>query len=246
MPRWRDYQALWHLARRRFRSGEDYRRFQEFQGALLMAYFQSKGLDFRGRRVLDVGCGWGGYTRLFAGAGAGVVAVDIERPDRVEEQGGLTPDGLWQLVIGNALSLPLRAEQFDFIFCASLIEHIPQPCRLLAELYRVLRPEGRCYLGFPPFYSPAGGHQFKPFHLLGERAATALSRQGGRTFANAGGTWGLYRLTIRKARGYLLEAGFLIEDMSTKFMALNPARIPLLGEFLTWYVQFLVRKGGHR
>lgn len=244
MPSWKDYQALWRLARRRFQSGEDYRRFQEFQGALLMAYFHSKGLEFRARRVLDVGCGWGGYSRLFARAGAHVVAVDIEKLDGAEEQSKLAIDGPWELVIGNALSLPLCAEQFDFVFCASLIEHVPQPRRLLTELFRVLRPDGRCYVGFPPFYSPAGGHQFKPFHLLGERAATALSHRGGRTFASAGGNWGLYRLTIRRARHDLLETGFLIEDISAKFMAWNPARIPLLGEILTWYVQFLVRKGG--
>ncbi len=244
MPRWKDYRTLWRLARRRFQSGEDYRRFQEFQGTLLMAYFQSKGLEFRGRRVLDVGCGWGGYTRLFAGAGADVVAVDIERSESVEGQGGLMPGGPWKLVIGNALSLPFPAEQFDFIFCASLIEHVPQPGCLLAELYRVLRPGGQCYLGFPPFYSPAGGHQFKPFHLLGERVATALVRRGGRTFANAGGSWGLYRLTVRRAKQHIVEAGFLIEDISTKFTALNLARIPWLNEVLTWYVQFLVRKEG--
>ena len=99
-------------------------------------------------------------------------------------------------------------------------------------------------MGFPPFYSPAGGHQFKPFHLLGERAAIALSRQPGRTFAAAGGGWGLYRRTIRQVRRLLDGTGLVIEDISTKFLPLSFARLPVLGEFLTWYVQFLARKPG--
>jgi SAM-dependent methyltransferase len=233
-----DYLTLWRLARRRFRSGEDYQAFQMFQGALLMDYFQSKGLSLKKQRVLDLGCGLGGYSRLFTQAGARVVSLDIE------VHAALAPDVRRGLVLGDAQSLPFDGQQFDFVLCASLIEHVPDPGQLLAELCRVLRSEGRCYVGFPPFYSPAGGHQFKPFHLLGERVATALVGRGTQTYADAGGSWGLYKLTIRQARRYLTQAGFVIDDVSTKFVPLNLALVPLLGEILTWYVQFLVTKAG--
>lgn len=233
-----DYGTLWRLARQRFRSGEDYQAFQRFQGELLMDDFRAKGLSLRGRRVLDLGCGWGGYSQLFLQAGAEVVSLDIETHPE------MAPGAQQRLVIGDAQILPLCDGVFDFIFCASLIEHVPYPERLAAELYRVLRVGGHCYVGFPPFYSPVGGHQFKPFHLLGERMAVALSRQGGRTYTTAGGNWGLYRLSIRRARRLLLAAGFVLDDISTKFQPLSLARWPLLGEFLTWYVQFLARKAG--
>jgi SAM-dependent methyltransferase len=236
MPGWGEYLTLWQLARRRFRSGEDYRTFQTFQGSLLMAHFQSKGLSFEACQVLDIGCGWGGYSQLFARAGASVVSLDLELDDE------LASDVRRRLVVGDAQALPLCDGRFDFVFCASLMEHVPDPGRLAVELYRVLRVGGRCYVGFPPFYSPAGGHQFKPFHLLGERVAVALKGNDGRTYANAGGNWGLYRLGIRQAQRHLIDAGFCIDDVSTKFLPLNPARLPLLGEFLTWYVQFLARK----
>ena len=200
--------------------------------------FQAKGLSFQGRRVLDVGCGWGGYSQLFLRAGAEVVSLDIETHPE------LASDVRRRLVIGDVRALPLYDGEFDFVFCASLIEHVPHPDRLVAELYRVLRSGGHCYIGFPPFYSPVGGHQFKPFHLLGERVAVALAGQGERTFATAGGKWGLHRLTIRQTRRLLVGAGFVLDDVSTKFSPLSPARLPLLGEFLTWYVQFLARKAG--
>jgi ubiquinone/menaquinone biosynthesis C-methylase UbiE len=236
MLRGRDYLTLWQLARRRFDSGQDYQTFQQIQGRLLMVYFRSKGLSFQGQRVLDLGCSWGGYSQLFIAAGAQVVAIDIEAHAQV-------PDAVRSgLVESNALTLPVRAGQLDFVFCASLIEHVPQPARLLAELYRVLRPGGRCYVGFPPFYSPAGGHQFKPFHLLGERVATALVGKGRYTFADLGGGWGLYRVTIGQVRRLLAETGLVIDDISTKFLPFSSARVPLLGEFFTWYVQFLARR----
>jgi SAM-dependent methyltransferase len=236
MLNWKDYRTLWRLARQRFRSGQDYQAFQIFQASLLMAYFRSCGLTFQGKQVLDMGCGSGGYSQFFAQAGARVVSLDIE------VHRALVAEVRHRLVLGNAQTLPFADRQFDFIFCASLIEHVPDPGRLLAESYRVLHRGGRCYVGFPPFYSPSGGHQFKPFHLLGERTAVALAGKGTRNYASAGGSWGLQRLTIRQARHYLIQAGFVIDETSTKFLPVNLAPVPWLGEVLTWYVQFVARK----
>jgi SAM-dependent methyltransferase len=233
-----DYVTLWHLSRRRYRSSEEYRTFQLFQASLLITYLQSNGLVFQGKQVLDVGCSTGAYSQLFTQEGASVHSLDIEVHPM------LATGVRGSMVVGDALELPIANDQFDFVFCASLIEHVPDPGHLLGELYRVLRTGGRCYVGFPPFYSPAGGHQFKPFHLLGERAAVALAGRGRWTYANVGGRWGLHRVTIGRARQQLIESGFVIDDISTKFLPVNFARIPVLGECLTWYAQFLVTKVG--
>jgi len=118
------------------------------------------------------------------------------------------------LVASNALALPFSDRQFDFAFCASLIEHVPQPARLLAELYRVLRPGGRCYVGFPPFYSPVVDTSSSRFTCW-RAVATTLVGKGRYTFADLGGGWGLYRVTIGQARRLLAEAGLVIDDIST-------------------------------
>lgn len=238
MPTWRDYGTLWRLARRRYRSEKDYHRFLAFQASLLVTHLQSSGLLFEGRRVLDVGCGTGVNSQLFVEAGARVVPVDVEVHSMLDQ--GVLRDA----VVGSGLSLPLADGQFDFVFCASIIEHVLDPGQLIAELRRVLRTGGRCYVGFPPFYSPAGGHQLKPFHLLGERAAVALAGRGKWTYDNLGGNWGLYRVTISQARRHLIESGFVIDSVSTKFSPVSFARVPLLGEVLTWYVEFLATKAG--
>lgn len=226
--------TLWHLARKRSRSVADYQEFQRFLALGVRDYLERQGVFFAGQRLLDVGAAWGAYGGVFLEAGAQVtfldLTVDCEVP-QARRQGFLA---------GDAARMPFSDQSFDFVFCSSLIEHVPDARTLASELYRVTRAGGRAYVGFPPFYSPAGGHQFKPFHLLGERVAVRLAGGGVTSYTTSHERGGLYRRTIRDTRRLLLEAGFEIEDISTRFTRLNTARLPWLGEFLTWYVHFVL------
>jgi SAM-dependent methyltransferase len=197
-----------------------------------MDYLAEQGVGVHNALVLDLGCGSGGYSDAMARAGACVVSIDLHRPKA----------SLPNFVLADAVQLPFDAGSFSLVFCASLIEHVPEPSQLLAQIRRVLAPGGFAYLSFPPFYSPVGGHQFKPYHLLGERWALRLSGRKVDGFATACGDWGLYPLTVRRARQLFSEAGLKITHESTRFLPFNLARIPWLGEFLTWHVQFILAK----
>lgn len=246
--RWRDYRNLAHLALRRQRSEEDYRAFQRFQASLLFRYLDFWGVRLSGVRMLDLGSGIGGYSALMVEKGAQVYSLDLMSP--TEKFGSA--------VIGNALALPLDREAFDFVFCASLIEHVAEPERLLDEIERVLRPGGRCYLSFPPYYSPRGGHEYAPWHYLGEKWALRLSRgrddvapwvhdlyrlaDAPNSFAELYDDWGLFPLTIGKVERLIEPTSLTILDLSTRYLSVNPARWPVIGEVLTWHVQFLLEK----
>ena len=227
-----DWVTLLCLGRRRFRSDEDYRRLQAYQAHLILRYLERQGIKVQGRRVLDLGCGNGGYSEALQAAGAEVISMDRQCPQ----------SSLRSFAQADAQALPFATSSFYFVFCASLIEHIPRPVALLREMRRVLVPEGAGYVSFPPFYSPAGGHQFKPYHLLGERLAIRLSGFDCQEFTVCFGDYGLYPLSIRKVKRVAKEVGFSVEDISVRFLPLNVGRIPVLGEFLTWHVQFLLRK----
>jgi arabinofuranan 3-O-arabinosyltransferase len=252
-PSLAEWADLVRLGRGRLRSPEAYQEFQRFQGDLLVRHLAGQGVTLAGSRVVDVGCGYGGYASALQAAGAGVVAVDLLSADWPRDlMPGLTA------VAANGLSLPFAAASADLVVCASLVEHVASPERLLAELHRISRPGGLVYISFPPFYTPRGGHQFSPFHYLGERRALRMARRFGRlhesdwvratfpadpdSFSTAWGDWGLYRMTIGRFEGLLGKTDYVVRDRSTRLLPVDFSGIPLLRELLTWHVQYLLEK----
>jgi SAM-dependent methyltransferase len=243
-----DYYKLYKLARIRTRSAEDYKIFEQFQSSLILRYFQNWNITLINKMVLDLGCGLGGFLKEFSDQGAYAVGLDLEIPNPFNAM----------LTRGDALFTPFEANLFDLVFCSSLIEHVANPNALVEECLRITRTGGYVYLSFPPFYSLRGGHQFAPYHLLGEKVALSAyrrhhqraddswidqrvsSRPG--SYADAFVNWGLYRMTIRKCENILRQFPVKIIDCSTKFLTLNFTKLPLLREFLTWHVQFLAQK----
>jgi len=218
---------------------------------MVLQRLEAQGVRVAGRRVLDLGCGLGGYTEALRERGARVVSADLSPAVLA----GLPP--LSPRVCADALALPFADDAFDLVFCASLIEHVPDGSVLLREAWRVVRPGGYGYVSFPPFYSPRGGHQFAPFHLLGERVATWLylrTRAGktpawqrgivaeGDSYSRAYHGFGLHRVTIAAVRRWVARVGWEAVSLSTRFSPVNTAKWPVVGEFLTWHAEFLLRK----
>jgi SAM-dependent methyltransferase len=48
--------------------------------------------------------------------------------------------------------IPVEDERFDRVLFNQVLEHIPDPSRVLAELFRVLKPGGRIFCTAPLFY----------------------------------------------------------------------------------------------
>src|SRR3989344_1642066 len=169
MPALKDYIGFYRVARTRSRSHNHYIRFEDYQANLVIKFLKSRNISLKGKKILDIGCGRGGYSRQFAIEGAKVTALDITREyfQNIENV---------SFSLGDATKMSFKDNSFDFIFCSSIIEHIKQPEKLVSEIHRVLKKGAVCYLSFPPFWSPVGSHQFKPFHYLGEKAAIKLSR----------------------------------------------------------------------
>jgi SAM-dependent methyltransferase len=93
----------------------------------------------RGCLVLDLGAGTGKLTRMLTPTGARVVALEPVEPMRHRFSEALA--GL-PLVGGMAEALPFDEETFDAVVAAQAF-HWFQADRALAEVSRVLRPQGR-------------------------------------------------------------------------------------------------------
>ncbi len=88
-------------------------------------------------KLLDVGCGVGWSTAVFAHSGYDATGIDLN-PDAFEPP---ARDGL-TLGFGSALDIPFADGTFDVVSSYQVIEHVPDPKQMLAEMLRVVRPNG--------------------------------------------------------------------------------------------------------
>jgi SAM-dependent methyltransferase len=109
-------------------------------------------VDFHAQqRVLEVGCGVGAQLRVLARrfphlrlTGVDHAAAQLARAEvtlAAERRAGVV-----QLVQASGDRLPFADGEFDGAFLCWVLEHVPQPTALLAELRRVLAPEGRLFV----------------------------------------------------------------------------------------------------
>jgi 2-polyprenyl-3-methyl-5-hydroxy-6-metoxy-1,4-benzoquinol methylase len=104
----------------------------------------------RGRaEALEVGPGSGIYLPLLCELFERVTATDIERA-YLDHLGGIVAQ--WPNLepeIDDIACSGLEPESFDFVLCSEVIEHTPEPARVVAGLRRVLRPGGTLVLTTP-------------------------------------------------------------------------------------------------
>jgi len=106
-------------------------------------FFEMLG-DIRGRRVLDLGCGEGRNTRLFADRGAKVVAIDTSEAllaaARAEE--AREPRGIdYRLASGSDLAI-FPDTSFDVVLSTMAPMDLPDYAGCVREAARVLKPDG--------------------------------------------------------------------------------------------------------
>jgi SAM-dependent methyltransferase len=100
-----------------------------------------------GARVLDVGCWDASFGRKALAWGRGDLlqaGVDREVPP-----GTLPPDFEFKLTALDKDPLPFDDEVFDAVVLSHVLEHVPDPVRLVGEAFRVLRSGGALYVETP-------------------------------------------------------------------------------------------------
>ena len=117
---------------------------------------------FAGKTVLDMGCGASGKSLYYISIGAEkVVGVDVVEHYKAEAESFAAELGYsdrFTFLLGDALNLDLADNTFDVVIMNDFVEHIYDPERALQEALRVLKPGGRIYVNFPPYFHPTGAH----------------------------------------------------------------------------------------
>jgi SAM-dependent methyltransferase len=131
--------------------------YRKMLGRVLQSY-QGSNLY----RILDVGCGSGGF--LTVATRANFYAVGLEGDQTSIQQNIKNKNKVIHSDLEND-NLPIKSNSFDVVHANQFLEHLSHPAgkRFFYESYRILRPGGLLIIRAPSYYNR--WNRTKPFHL---------------------------------------------------------------------------------
>lgn len=129
-------------------------------------------LDARDLDVLDVGGRIQPYRPLLEGRLRRYVAVDLLQTPLVN-------------IVAHGEQIPLASEQFDLVICTQVLEYVPEPAAVIAEIHRVLKPRGTVVLSVPSVCPRDAEHECWRFlpaqlrRLFGQFPYVEVTPEGG-------------------------------------------------------------------
>lgn len=102
-----------------------------------------------GRHVLDIACGEGYGAAMLAASAASVTGVDISEDAIAHAARAYAGVPNLRFMAGSAAAIPLADASMDAVVSFETIEHLAEQEAMLAEIRRVLRPDGFLVLSSP-------------------------------------------------------------------------------------------------
>jgi 2-polyprenyl-3-methyl-5-hydroxy-6-metoxy-1,4-benzoquinol methylase len=170
---------------------------------------------WRGKRVLEVGCGIGTDSINFARAGAELTAVELSSESlgiaaqRAEVMG--VADRI-RFVQANAEELAgtLGDEQYDLVYSFGVVHHTPRPERALAEMRSLAAPGGTLKL------MVYHRHSWKVFWIVGTEGHGRFWRTDELVAERSEAQTGCpvtFSYTRSEARELVARSGFRVEEV---------------------------------
>lgn len=114
------------------------------RGRFRLEYYMPTAVDYKkykGKKLLEVGCGLGTDSKQFAKNGADVTAIDLSSIELAKKHFDVY--GLK----GNFLKMDMqhlafKDNSFDVVYSCGVIHHTPHIEKTIEEIYRVLKPGG--------------------------------------------------------------------------------------------------------
>jgi SAM-dependent methyltransferase len=138
----------------------------------------------RGGRILDIGCGNGGFLIQMKRRGFVVEGTEWT----AQSAARVPPEHNIPVHVGDLLALDVPNRSYDLVTLWHVFEHLRQPDKTLQKIRELLKPGGRLILSLPNAQSPqarrfgtAWLHHDPPRHLFGfgpHAIERLLSQQG--------------------------------------------------------------------
>jgi SAM-dependent methyltransferase len=118
-----------------------------------------------GKVVLDIGSGEGYGSHLLSSAAQSVVGVDLSS-EAVDHASTKYASANLRYLAASCTQIPLPSQSFDVIVSFEMIEHIHEQAEFIAEVHRLLKPDGLFIVSSPnrPEYSEKTGYN-NEFHV---------------------------------------------------------------------------------
>lgn len=149
-----------------------------------------------GKRVLDIGSGWGGVCVAAGRRGAEAIGIEFgEAQIRLAKENAKDfPEANISFIQANAMDKVQmdRLGKFDLITCDNVIEHVESDERLISHISTALTDTGHVYLTAPNAFSTRQALEDCHYKMFG---ITLLDRHDAQQFFNASGRDGLYDVT---------------------------------------------------
>lgn len=122
----------WHVAKRK----------------TVKTFLEQYGGPIAGKKILDIGCGTGAMIEDLTALGADVYGVDGSS----EAVSYCNRRNLKNIRRGNLENrLPFLNNSFFAVTCLDVLEHVTSDEKLLADIYRILKPRGLLIISVPSY-----------------------------------------------------------------------------------------------
>ncbi|HKS27243.1 MAG TPA: methyltransferase domain-containing protein [Pyrinomonadaceae bacterium] len=114
---------------------------EDYEKNFLWYFERFSPADFRGKRVLDAGCGTGRHTYYVSKTAREVIAMDLSQAIEVAARNNRAHTNA-HFVQADIYRPPFRPGTFDFIYSLGVLHHLPEPEKGFRSLLKLLRKGG--------------------------------------------------------------------------------------------------------
>lgn len=178
---------------------------------------------FRNETVLNIGCGDGVQAVIYRNSFKKMIGIDINqsRLDVAKQLADSFDVKNFETICANVEEIPLE-EQFDKVIAIDIIEHVINPEKVIGEVKRLLKDDGKLLMTFPAMHDKWENL----FRFVGRK----ILRRKGKTIIKSG--WDpdvhQYNYSLRRWLDIMNDGGFCLVAYraSTLFPPLHYLGLP--------------------